>query len=453
MKSKIFIITALFLLFYLTFFQSVFADGMIHIYDPDMYRWDLLNENQQLSVINYENGFQKMILSVDVTELRGEKAVWLFPVPAKPDKTVIDVIKGFPKFWGYDVKEKTDDTISGTFSVIRLSQVYTFPFLFLFSSISSLSSSGARNLEEGITIHEHIEKMGLTTELVSVKESDALYNYLTNKGLDLPSGSKSILDEYIGKDYSFVVSWISDVAKFKQESSNQDIYGRTINTVGVSITFPTNKIYFPLKPTSVYGSSEIPILIYVIGHVTPNLYQEIKQESQINYFVQDYYTVSPEFSSFFNGKTRINELEYTKIKINAPSKYLREDLWIKNSAPINITLADFINRNTLICGLIFFVLTSCLASLFSGLVVFRKDKIISNQKLALFGLWNFLTLIGFAIASVFLRTKKLKPELEQQLKSEGIIVWDGRKILFVFLFTIFFLIITFVFQIVLQYIF
>ncbi len=131
-KSKITLFITLLVLLSFVFIQPVSADGMIHIYDPDMYRWGLVNEDQQLTAINYENGFQNMILSVDVSEMRGEKAVWLFPVPAKPDKTVIDVIKGFPRLWGYDVKERTDDTISGTFSIMRLSQVYTFPFMLFF---------------------------------------------------------------------------------------------------------------------------------------------------------------------------------------------------------------------------------------------------------------------------------------------------------------------------------
>jgi hypothetical protein len=426
------------------FISLVSADGGFIIYDPDMFRWELQDIDQQLCIINYENGFQNMLLSVDVSDLHGEKAVWIFPVPAKPDKIVIDIIRGFPRLWGYDVKRETDVTISDVFSVIRLSQVYTFLFMFEFS--------GMGDLEEKVTIHEHIEKMGLTTELVTAEDSNAFHNYLTNKDLEMPSDLKLILDGYVGKEYSFVVSWISDIEKFKQESATRDGYGRTINIVGVSITFPTDKIYFPLKPTSVYGSQKIPILIYVMGHVTPELYPEIKKDAQINYFVQRSYNVPNELSSFFNGKTRIEDLKYTKIKINTPSKYLTEDLWIKDSAPADIVLADFMNRSVWLWGIIFFILSSCLASMFAGIVVFRKDK-PDKKKFALFGLWNFLTLIGFAVASIFLRTKKLKPELEQQLKSQGITVWDSRKILFVILFTVFFLIITFVFQLVLHSIF
>jgi len=432
------------------FVQFAFADGGIVIYDPDMWRWQLQDMNQQLCTINYENGFENMLLSVDVTDLHGEKAVWIFPVPAKPDKTVIDIIKGFPRLRGYDVEKKVDETISTSFSMMRFSQLYTLPIEGIF--LVSLGGARSKAIFEEISVYEHIEKMGLTTELITTEDENAFNNYLMNKGLNLPSDLKSILEDYIGENYSFVVSWISDIEKFKEESELRDRYGNTINTIGVSISFPTNKIYFPLKPTSVYGSQEIPILIYVTGHVIPELYSEIKKSSQVNYFVQGYYNVPNELQSFFNGKTSIKDLKYTKIKLNSPSKYLTNDLWIKNSAPINVTLADFANKSILGLGLIFFVLSSCLASMFGGIVAFGKDE-ISKKKLALFGLWNFLTLIGFWIAANSLRVRKPSPELEQQLKLEGFKIYDRRRNSFIFFFTIFFLIITGILQIVLQIIF
>ena len=434
---------------------AVSADGMIfHIDDEDM--WGLLSENQQLAAINYENGVQNMILAVDVTELSGEKAVWLFPVPAKPDETAIDIIQGFPRLWGSDIKDKADTSISSAFMVMRVSQVYTFPLLVVTGFGGGALFTGTKyvggldGLGDGVIVHEHIEKMGLVTELVSAKESGALYSYLTGKGLDLPANSKAVLDEYTGKDYSFVVSWISDVEAFKLESSAKG-YGQ-FNTIGVSISFPTDKIYFPLKPTSVYGSAEVPVLIYVMEHVTPELYPGIEHESTVTYFDEGYYSVPTEFSSFFNGKTSVQDLRYTKIKITAPSKYLTEDLWIKNSAPSGIALTYFIIRNVWIVGIAFFVVCSCLASLFSGMIVFRKDQ-ISKSKLFLLGLANFFTLIGFTIATIILETKKLDSKLLQQLNAQGITAWDNRKVLFIFLFTILFLALTIVFQLMLQAIF
>jgi hypothetical protein len=80
-----------------------------------------------------------------------------------------------------------------------------------FSYVEDIAEAIPRIYETKMNQHlkkmdEHIEKMGLTTELIGTKEGNALYIYLTGKGLDLPSDSKAILDEYVGKDYSFVVS-------------------------------------------------------------------------------------------------------------------------------------------------------------------------------------------------------------------------------------------------------
>jgi len=433
--------------------HCAYADGMLLIY-PYMDDWVLAKENQQFAAINYENGIQKMILAIDA-ELRGKKAVWIFPVPANPEDIAIDVIKGFPMFRGYEVKIEANEKIRETFSIMRLSQLYTIPFIF-FKQYEPIPLIGdvfykvypTKALED-VTVYEHIEKMGLTAELIGAKSGDSLYNYLINKSLNLPEDSKAILNEYVGKDYSFVVSWISDVEKFLEESEVRDRYGRIKNIIGISISFPTDKIYFPLKPTSVYGSTRIPILIYVVGYVMPDFYPKILNYTKVNYIIQSYYYTPYELAFFFNEKTEIKNLRYTRIKIEAPSKYFNEDLWIKDSSPLDILLVDFIITSALIWGIIFFVLSSCLASILSGMIIFRKEQ-ISKKKFALLGLSNFLTIIGFLIATIFLKTKRLDPKLEKRLKSEGIIIWDYRKILFIILFTILFLVITFLFQIILS---
>ena len=94
--------------------------------------------------------------------------------------------------------------------------------------------------------------------------------------------------------------------------------------------------------------------------------------------------------------------------------------------------------------------------MFAGLIAFRRNKLrISKIKFALFGLWNFLTLIGFIIATLFLRTKRLNAELEQELRSQGLKVsrWDHRKIGFILLFTMFFITLNFTFIFILKAVF
>jgi len=413
MIKKIFSFFAIVLLFSL-FAPTVFADGFIHIYDRDM--WNLFNEEQQFCAINYKDGFQNMILTVDTgEELRGEKAVWIFPVPAKPDKTVINIVKGFPQLMGYDVEATADASISNVFMFMRTSQVYTFPFL-LSMGIMGTFSAGIKGTD-GVTVYESIEKMGLTTELVSAMDGSSLTNYINSKGLTLTVDSKSILDEYAGQEYSFVISWISDIEKFKQEQGEigTGYFGTwTGNSIGVFITFPTEKIYYPLKPTSVYGSERVPAVIYVLDYVEPELYDGIKTDTEINYFFENMLNAPEELRDFFVGYEKepstyytrdgekqgftVKDVEYTKIKVNPPSKYLTQDLWMQVSAPLKVKAADFANRFGLLYGSIFFILCSCLASLLSGMIIFR-DRAISKLKFALFGLWNFLTLIGFSIAA------------------------------------------------------
>jgi len=101
------------------------------------------------------------------------------------------------------------------------------------------------------------------TEVVTAEDADALYDYLKAKNITIPVGSIPIIDDYIGETYSFVVSWVKSI---RDERKMPAIF----------VDFPTREIYYPLKPTSVYGDAKIPAFIYVIGYARPKLYPEIE---------------------------------------------------------------------------------------------------------------------------------------------------------------------------------
>ncbi|MDI3474060.1 MAG: hypothetical protein PWR30_383 [Candidatus Woesearchaeota archaeon] len=416
----------------------VVADGAILVYDEDM--WRLGIENQQFAVINYEDGFENMLISVDITDdIHGEKAVWIFPVPSNPDMIVIDILKGYPRFNGKDIDSQYNEAVNLVerfttfYSLFPLSIIPFFSINTLFRGYESLG------LADGdVIVHERIEKIGLTSELITTKDQAALNQYLQNKGLEFPQDSQ-IFDEYIGQDYSFVVSYVSNLTQFKQEAQINERYGWNEIEIGVSVKFPTEDIYFPLKPTSVYGSQEIPILIYVVGHVTPELYPGIKQQTKVTYFIDSWYTPETELQSFFNGKEEIENLKYTKIKINAPSKYLTEDLWIENSAPISVSIKSFLARIAWLWGIILFVILSMISSLLAGLVSFRRDP-LPRKKLILHGLWNCLTFIGFLIATILMKTRQTNNKSQE---SDGT-SRDYRKVLYIFLFYVFFIVLVMV---------
>ncbi|MCK5177157.1 MAG: hypothetical protein KAQ92_05515, partial [Candidatus Aenigmarchaeota archaeon] len=446
----------------------------------------------QACAINYENGIENMILSVNVNDLQGEKAVWIFPVPAKPEDTKIDIIKEFPDFYGYDVESRAKKDISYNFALMKLSQIYTifFPSVGMSwyqKNYIAMSASGPKSGE--VQIHTSIEKNGLTTELVTAKNSNSLYDYLTDKEAGMPPEFISVLDEYIGKEYSFVISWISDVEEFKKsqpkayikdvleekntieeiketleyfinkteiketkrfqmaldninnELRSYELYTDPIikknetNTfkikmkdsivaynnmafnykyaIRIYLSFPTDKIYFPLKTTSIYGDTKIPMLVYVTNYIEPEIYEEIEKDTQVTYFNDKKYDMPDELKSFFNGKIAFEELEYTRIKINAPSNNLIDDLWMDDSVPTKLVLIENIENNMNILRFILFIICLCLASMISGMMVFGKDK-PNKKNFALFGLYNFFSLMGFAIAAYVAKIDEKFTQLKEE---------------------------------------
>jgi hypothetical protein len=439
----------IFSIFFIILFIStmVFADGMVHYYADT---WQPMRENRQVAAINYENGYENLVLTIDIDqETKGAKAVWMFPVPATPDKTVIDIVDNFPTFSGQNIAEQyktamqTYPFISSAYSVIPLVG-FLLPFV-LMPMIGKISySQDSMKQIDYVKIHESISKFGITTKLITTESSEVLYEYLMVKGFEMPESSKAVIDDYIGKDYSFVISFIDNLEEYQTYISENKYYYYNQGSLGVFVKFPTDKIYFPLKPTSIYGSTSVPLTLYVTGHVTPELYQEIagaKTTYMSNY--PQYIGNSSTLEKFYNGTT-VNRNGFTKIEMNVPSKYFTQDLWINEGAPASIGFKGFVNANTFWVGLIFFAIASILASLSAGIISFGKK--IDKKKFALLGLVNFTTIIGMIIAIILLKTKKIDDKLKKDIKASGttILLFDKMKIVYFVLFFVFFIILNFV---------
>lgn len=379
------------------------ADGMIFIEDADM--WYLQPETNQVAAIHYENGMENMLISVSPgSELRGDRAVWIFPVPAAPESVHTDIIRGFPRYTGSDYETKYRDAVIQATAIAAAWA--TFPLcvfgggvflgsMFMFGMAGSLSKSS------DIQVYERVEKMGVVTEVVAAKDADAFSNFLVLRGMAPTSEGKELLQSYIGQDYTFVVTSIPDVEGYRNALNNEravfDDYGMSQpNMIGVFVRFPTDRIYFPLKPTSVYGNREVPVLMYTTGFVTPELYDGIRDGTRATYFSQEWYRPPAELQPFFNGKTEFGQLDYTKIKITVPADHFTEDLWIDPHPPASLGFQEAYMKYILPVTALVFAIFSAVASLLAGLLVFKKKQ-PKKLDLLLHGLWNCATFIGFAV--------------------------------------------------------
>jgi hypothetical protein len=469
---------------------ATIADG--GIWRPD--NWEPLEQNEQRAAIAYQDGLEKMIIAVDFS-MASEKAVWIFPVPAKPQKVVIDVVTEFPTFRGRSIEGYVQAPVKDA----ALSIVYPF-FIPRLTIPTEEIYRGGIPFEAGIggvTVHEHLEKEGVTVELVTAESGDALYDYLSSKGLNVQKSAISIFDSYVGKEYSFVVSWVSSSVQnrsvpsycashyecsqacsiscppytygccvngnigqcnsrtnqcFCQYSSSfcsgcppcdytkeycdgitktckpkyyGPVYQQEIELpyypyrkkIGVFLTFPTDKVFYPLMPTSVYGSKSIPIKVYLVGYFAPKLYQEIKSFAKTSYYLQDYLSAGT-LENFF-GSANPQNIPYTQLEMNVPSKYFVEDLWFEKSSRTE-AIQFFVSHKTTV-AFILVVITSVIAGSVTGFIVYREIK-----KFALIGLANVLTVVGLSVVLMLTRTEK-------KGKFEAI---DRKKLTFIILFSI-----------------
>jgi hypothetical protein len=367
---------------------AVNSDGCIFI--PTIDSWIGAPEENQIGLINYNKGLENLTIVVDVrgNNLQVEQALWLFPVPSEPDDVSIDIVDSIDFYRGgiYDVNEYAEHLLvqSFIFKLVSQPQFVMAPLIWVYMS----GSIGAAYDSNDLTVYQHIEKKGLTTEVIETKNSEALSYYLSEKNITLFDNATQPINEYIGENYSFVVSWISNVTEFKNHALVDhykyepywEYHGYQYFMLGVSISFPTDDIYYPLRLTSIYDDKKIPILLQINNFVT--------LETSIDGTDVEY---------LMDG-----DLPYTQVNINTEARNLKEDLWIKNTAPYETHLGKYVSDNIILISIVIFILCSCTASVLSGLIIYRKQNPILN-KFFLFGFLNFTTLVGFFIASFVLK--------------------------------------------------
>ena len=355
--------------------SNVLADGgtyVIYSYGQDTL--SLVPESRQYAFISHENGLEELRIAVKA-DLNGTQAFWILPLPARPGDISVDVLSGFPKLRGYEVESRVGYLVNQAYPLMVLTQMYPIFFvpliiwqLGVFNMGGGAASSGAL-ADSGVVVETHLEKKGLTIEVLEADSWSALENYLQKRNVRLPEESKGIVGDYVGKKYSFVVTWISNVSEYRGYAGG--------GTLSMQAKFPTNRLYYPLRLTAVYGKRTVPINLYVKGFVTPELIEGVP--SNVGYYVNE------------------DGMQYTKIAVNSQASNFVEDLWIDKGAPFRTTVAYLLGLNVFIAPLLIFLLSSCLAALLAGLLVYRgKYTPLDYVKV---GLYNLLTLIGVVYAA------------------------------------------------------
>jgi len=401
-NGKLLIISLIFLFL---FAPLVKADGIAITTGVDFSFHALHGEHTQIAAINYEDGKEKLIIAIKIDQIKNNEVIWIVPIPSKPEDVKINILKNFPTFRGIDIKTLGEGPLFSeeTKAMIILSQIWSIPYG-IFSLWVGAMSIRLMPSQYGVEVYTQIEKEGILTQVVTAETSEGLVNYLRSKGLNVSDISIPILNDYIGKEYSFVVSWLTGTGK-------SDKY----TVPAIFVEFPTDKIFYPLKPTSIYGERGIPVIIYIVGFVKPEFYNDIKDYARYKYF----YVGSPPQNwpdEFYKKErlekglfyTRINigyeegiELYYEKDLKTPPAEKFTEDLWLEKleKTPPEVERGMFkhmLQSNSIFIAFFIFVISSIFSSLIAGKIFFKDTGIL---KLSVIGLTNISTLIGLVVGT------------------------------------------------------
>ncbi len=335
-----------------------------------------MNENTQYAIIHHNNGIQKMLIAINFDWQESNKTAWIVPIPANADDVNIDIASGAPSFDGIDIIEEAKSELDIVSNFYLFAYLYSIALPLPFTlSIGFFAFGGSSGL--GIEVHERLEKHGLTAEVISATEGEGILDYLASKGLNITKGVVPQLDDYVDKNYSFMIMWIS--------GSEVDI-----RHPGIIIEFPTKKIFYPMLLTSIYDTDIIPIEIVVTKHITPELDEKIEKYSEISYFKSaeihsyvDRYMEeeidSPAVQNFTDEISKTWENKFTRIYIKTESNSFNKDLWFDNKVPDNVgyanTISGIINQETIFpLYLIMFLIFSMLIGFILGLLIFGNKK-------------------------------------------------------------------------------
>ncbi len=407
---------------------SVFADGMIM---KGIGAGDYQRQSHQEGIISYNNGVQGMLLSVSVEEA-DEDMVWIFPVPSLPENVKVDISTKRPTLDGKDLSIVSESLTEDLAMICVYSQIW--PILFERMFIGTESTDHFRRYESidmltetyDVEVHEHLEKEGMTLQLLTAKNAEDLYNYLEDHNLELEEKAKYLFDYYIGEEYSFIASWISSPEEIGEGEER-----------GVLMQFPSADIFYPLLLTSIYDEQRLPISVVVLNYGKPQVFWDIKDYTTVKHYIASPVIGLRGSSNFDAGVGIAKEQEeflgkekdvkgYTRININALAKNLTKDLTISPRAPFLVAFLHFYSVNSIFSLIFLFLFFSIISGIGAANGAFRKELSIKERtkRGAKLGVLNIFSFLGVIIGVIILKEN-----------------WKS-KILFIFFFALLFIIIS-----------
>ncbi len=298
-----------------------------------------VRETEQRAFIEWKDGTQRLFLATRTARHAGP-SLWIVPIPADPKRVDAEPIDSFPKVWATKsiaaIATEALDNIRD-FTHLLDSGFWTAPLIrkprvtHAFDSVQSELGASTGATDYGVEVYLHVEKLGMIVEVLTAQSPQALDQYLTARNVNTRAREITALESYLETSCALVCAWAARP-------------GTPADARAVRIDFPTERVFYPLKPTSVYKSA-VPTVIYVRGLFKPSssfdlpdlsvryLRGKIPKSDLGNSLVGD--GGSEDASNHLR-------LLLTRVELNGPTSEWKQDLYLDHGAPAAINVARIV---------------------------------------------------------------------------------------------------------------
>lgn len=368
------------------------ADGKLFTRSSDHSAFAPLEQNAQRAVIHFGDGREQMVIAINYRARPGEEGLWIFPVPGTPEDVHIDLGRMFPRFHGYDSRPAARAIVDCAMLFMRASQVY--PLIADVPYLGMLLGVKKKATEDAVAVHETVERWGLRAETLTAPSTEVLASHLGESGAEISPNELSPFEPYLNSVYVLVVVRVTDRAAF--EAQFEESLDQRECSPSLYVEFPTEKGFYPMRPTASYGNTQLPVTLYIIGHVEAHANRQMLDQADIYHYRQD----RPDWAtqSLF-GLSRDSSFNYTVVRLDAPASAFTSDFAFTPTRIKGHKLAELIvdlRWRLVLIGLAVFAVLSYLSAGVAG--------IVSGQRwcrAAPIGLLNFLSVLGVVIGAAF----------------------------------------------------
>ncbi len=371
---------------------------------------DWLPQHQQMAAIAHRNGIEKLIIAINIDMADDEEALWIFPVPGTPDRIRLDVLDTFPEFSGEDVRAQAGSAIYDSTALMTVTQIYP-----LVLALPLIVRAGGPSGFGSVSVHQEVDKYGVHAEAIRTHSLDALSEYLEGRGAHIARAHLQAFEPYLSDEYVLVLAWIASREELLRQFPHlRDGWMEPSHRWPcLYVEFPTERAFYPLRPTSAYGQKWILISLFVLGFVRLDVDDPKWAEEHFGVAYCKQEGFGPNAPEVFTDGLAEGSVAYTVVYDRSlTADQLTSDLWFTPHEPASVAyacvIAVLLSPYILVplCALLVAALSYVSAGVSAGLV-YGKWNPYSRL-----GVWNVLTLIGLGYAVAKYRKREVGGKLD-----------------------------------------